>query len=98
MLQYNTIDVSEEIGVNKTTTSQECVICHYWYFLEINFRLQPDICDGCHDLMQKPINFHNAATVSVEGNDYRIHFWYISKGEAINLLKNADLIKNRGRL
>ena len=37
--------------------------------------------------------FNDAAIVSVKGNDYRIHFWYISKCEAINLLKYADLTK-----
>ena len=29
--------------------------------------------------------------VSVKENDYRIHILYMSKDEAINLLKNADL-------
>ena len=29
--------------------------------------------------------------ISVKGNDYGIHFWYMSKYEAINLLRNADL-------
>ena len=24
-------------------------------------------------------------------NDYRIHFWYISKDEVTNLLRNVDL-------
>ena len=27
----------------------------------------------------------NVAIVSVKGNDYKIHFWYMSKDEAINL-------------
>ena len=27
-------------------------------------------------------------------NDYRIHFLYVSKDEAINLLKNADLTES----
>ena len=30
------------------------------------------------------MNF-NVAIVSVKGNDYKIHFWYMSKDEAINL-------------
>ena len=28
--------------------SRECIICHYWYILNINFRFQQDVCDGCH--------------------------------------------------
>ena len=42
----------------------------YWYFLEINFRFQPEVCDGCHDLMQKTMSFNNVANVSVKENDY----------------------------
>ena len=33
----------------------------------------------------------NIAIVTVKGNDYRIHFSYMSKYEAIKLLRNADL-------
>ena len=33
--------------------------------------------------MQKAMNF-NVAIASIKGNDYRIHFWYMSKDDAIN--------------
>ena len=42
--------------------------------------------------MQKAKNF-NVAIVSIKGNDYRIHFWYMSKDDAINIMKNSDLSK-----
>ena len=32
MLQYDGIDVSEGIDINKTSESKECMLCHYWYF------------------------------------------------------------------
>ena len=32
MLHYDRTDVSEGIGVNKTSESKTCDICHYWYF------------------------------------------------------------------
>ena len=41
--------------------------------------------------MQKAMNFNDAAIVTVKGNGYWIHFFYMGKDEAINLLKNADL-------
>ena len=31
-LEYDRIDVSEGIDVNKTDGSRECIIWHYWYF------------------------------------------------------------------
>ena len=33
----------------------------------------------------------NVVIVSVKGNSYISHFWYMSKDEVVNLLKNADL-------
>ena len=38
MLYYDRIDVSEGIDVNRTSTSKECDICHYWYFLNYSFK------------------------------------------------------------
>ena len=32
MLYYDRIDVFGGIDTNETSTSKECVICHYWYF------------------------------------------------------------------
>ena len=31
MLEYEQIDISKGIDVNKTNLSKECDICHYWY-------------------------------------------------------------------
>ena len=32
MLEYDRIDISEGIGVDKTDKSKECMLCYYWYF------------------------------------------------------------------
>ena len=37
MLEYNKIDISEGIDVNKTNLSKVCDICRYWYFKDIGF-------------------------------------------------------------
>ena len=74
MLEYDRIDISEGIDINKTNASKECDICHCWYLLGKYFKYEPYFCNGCHDLMQKAITF-NAAIVFVKGSDYRIHFW-----------------------
>ena len=66
---------------------QKCDICHYWYFLDKNFKYESYLCNGCHDLIQKAFNFNDVAIVSVEGGLYRIHFWYKSKYDAINVMK-----------
>ena len=38
MLYYDRTDISKGIDVNKTNTSRECIICHYWYFLDEGFK------------------------------------------------------------
>ena len=94
MLDYK-IDISEGIDVSRTNASKKCDICHYWYVLNKGCKYEPYLCN---DLMQKAINFNNVAIVFVKGGDYRIHFWYMSKDDAINILKNSDLNEKSGLL
>ena len=91
MSEYDRIDISEGIDVNKTNLSKECDICHYWYFKDIGFKYEPYLCNGCHDLMQKAMSFNNAAIVYVKGSAYRIDFWYMSKDDAINIMYGFNL-------
>ena len=91
MSQYGRINLSKGIDVNKTSGSQECLICHYLYFLKINSKIYSDVCHGCYDFSQKFMNFNDVAVVSVKGNGYRIHLCYLSKDQAISLLKHAHL-------
>ena len=98
MLEYDRIDILERIDINKTNASKECDICHYWYFLDNNFNYEPYLCNGCHDLMQKAMNFNDVAVVSIKGNDYRIHFWYMSTDNAISIMNNSNLNEKTGLL
>ena len=98
MLEYDKIDMSEDTDINKTSASKECDICYYWYFLNKNFSYEPYLCNGCHDLMQKAMNFNDAVIVSIKGNNYRIHFWYMSKNDAINLRNNSSFNEKTGSL
>ena len=68
MLEYNRIDISERIDVNKTNASKECDICHYWYFKDIGFKYESYLCNGCDDLMQNVMSFNDAAIANVKGN------------------------------
>ena len=79
--------------------SKECHICHYWCFLDKKiFKCEPYLSNGCHDLMQKAINFNNVAIVSIKGSGYRIHFWDTSKNDAIYIMKNSNLNEKSGSL
>ena len=64
--------------------------------LNKNFEYEPYLCNYCHDLMQKALNFNDIAFVSAKESDYRIHFRYMSKDDVINIIKNSNLNeKNR---
>ena len=41
--------------------------------------------------MQKTMNFNDDVVVSIKGNDYRIHLWYMSKDDVINIMNNSNL-------
>ena len=65
MLECDRIDTSEEIDVNKTSTSKKCDICHSWYFKDIGFKYDPYLRNGCHDLIQKA---NNVAIAYIKGS------------------------------
>ena len=97
MLEYDRIDIAEQIEINKANASKECKICHYLHFLD-NFKYEPYLCNGCHDLMQKAMNLNDVAIVSIKGDDYKIHFWYMSKDGAISIMNNSVLDEKAGSL
>ena len=48
--------------------------------------------------MQNGMSFNDVAIVYVKGSAYRIHFWYISKDDAMNIKNNSNLIDKKGVL
>ena len=92
MPEHDRIAISEGINVNKTNLSKECDICHCWYFKDVGFKFKKYLCNGFHDLMQKAMSFNNVAIVYVKGSAYRINFWYMSKDDAINIMKGSNLV------
>ena len=44
------------------------------------------------------MNFNDVAIVFDKGSDNRIHFWHMSKDDAINITKNYNLNKKSGLL
>ena len=98
MLKYDRIDISEGIDVNKTNKSKECMLCHYWYFLNKNFSYGPYLCNGHYNIVQKPVNLKNITIINVNKSVYRIYFLYISKREAKKLMVNSNLINKKGIL
>ena len=49
MSQYEKVDVSEGIDINKWNKSKECMMSHCWYFKDICSKFEPPVCTKCHD-------------------------------------------------
>ena len=90
---YDRTDVSEGTDVDKKRASEECDICHYWYFLNKGFKFQPSVCNECHDLLMMSMDLSDTAILNIKGSDYCCIISGISKNEAINIMQNLDLTK-----
>ena len=87
MLEYDKINISEGIDINKCEeTSRKCSLCKFYYFLDKHFKYGPYLCDGCLTIIN-----HN-------GNYYRVIFAFMTKKDAYNLMKNAVILGEKGTL
>ena len=75
MIYFDRIDVSGVIDVKKTSASKDCIICHYYYFSDKGFKFQPDVCNGCHDVLMMSKNLNNIAILNVRGTDILLYYW-----------------------
>ena len=91
MLQYQRIDVSDKIDVNKTSKSKESMLCHYWYFKDVGFKFEEHVCKVCHDLLTMAYALENIATLSAKGATFRCILWGISRNEGLRRLNNSVL-------
>ena len=65
MLEYERIDMLEGIDVAMSDKSKECMLCHYWYFLDKKFSYGPYLCDGWYNIVQKCNKLKNIAIFHV---------------------------------
>ena len=90
-LNLHRIDVLEGIVINKTSASKESDICHYWCILDKKFKLQPQLCNGFHDVLMMSMNLNDFTILNINGAGYGCSFNRITKTEAANLLEIAGL-------
>ena len=80
MLQYDRIDVSKGIDINKTSASKD-----------VGYKFQPYVCNGCHAVLMMVYELKNIATLNAKGADCRYISWSVSKYDAISRLNNPAL-------
>ena len=99
MLEYDRIDISEGIDINKCEeTSARCSLCNFYYFLDKKISYGPFLCNGCYDMSLKAVSMQNLTIINHNGIHYRVNFAFISKKDAHNLIKNATIIDKKGTL
>ena len=69
-----------------------------WYFLNLSFKFQPNVCNRFHNLLMMSINLSDIAILNINGPDYHCIISLISKNKAIDLMENADLSEWSGTL
>ena len=89
ILQHERIGVSKGIDFNKSNKSKECIICHYWYFKDIDYKFQPYVCNGSHDISMMAYELKNIAILNVKRVSFRCVLWNMNKNNAINRLNNS---------
>ena len=71
MLYFDRIGVSEGVDFNKTSASNECGICRYWYFLNCSFEF--------HSLLMMSMNLSDIAILNIKDSAYPCIISLISK-------------------
>ena len=84
MIQYERIDISEVLDINKSNKSKECIICHYWYFKDTGYKFETYVCNKCHDISMIAYELEDIAMMNVKGVDYRCILWNMTKNDAVN--------------
>ena len=84
MLEYDRIDLSEGIDVNKyEDTSKKCSLCQYCYFVFKNFNYQRYLCNGCHDMSVKALSMQDLTISYHDGHAYSVNFAFMSRNDAL---------------
>ena len=89
MLRYQKIDVSEGIDVNKTSASKECELCDYWFFKDIGFKFEEDLCKKCHNLLTIAYSLKDIAILNTKGATFRCILIGIIKSGGLKRLINS---------
>ena len=97
MLEYDRIDISEGIFINKCEeTSKKCSLCKFYYFSDKSFSYGPFLCNGCYDMSLIAVTIQNLTIINHNENHYRVNFAFISKKDAYNL--NATIVDKKRTL
>ena len=88
ILYYDRTNASGGTDVNKTNASKEYDICHYWCFLDKEFKFAPSAYNECHNLLIISINLHNITILNIHSIDYCCNINGNSKSDPVYKLQH----------
>ena len=62
---YDETDAFEGIDINKTSASNTCGICHYFYFLDKGINFEPNVRNDCPDVLMISMNLSVIAILKI---------------------------------
>ena len=79
-------NAAEEIDINKTSESKECMASRYWYFKDVCYKFQPHVCNVCHAVSMMVYELKNISILNAKNVDYSCVLWGIRKNDAVSRL------------
>ena len=74
------------------------MICHFDHSILISWQWLVYSDYRFYYLMLKAMNFNDVAIVSVKRINWTIHFWCMSKNDAIDIMKSSNLNEKSGSI
>ena len=66
-------------------------------FSGLNYKFEPEVCNGCHDVSKIAYELQNIAILNVKGVDYRCVIWNMTINDAVYKL-NSSKLDDKGSL
>ena len=63
--------------------------------IDKGLKFQPDACNRCYDVLMMSVKLNDIAILSIQGVYYDCIIIAVSKSDAVNLLQNGHLTKER---
>ena len=73
------------------------MLCHYWYFKDVGFKFEPNVCNKCHNILMTAHELKTLQILNVIGVNLKCILWGISRDEAVNRLNNS-VLRDKGVL
>ena len=86
MIQYERIDDSKEIDLDKTDKSKECEVCHDNYFNN-GFKSDSKVCNSCNCGIE---SFGNFAIMTVNDVGYRVFMFDMTEKDVHYILEDFE--------